>query len=243
MPQPEILRLGRRLAREIGEDDDTLRKWMAHHLAELIEAAPNDAAAADQAVDTILRVWAKREKLPGSAWPLGRYREVIQVLERLSPAAEPWRQLRAHDEAAPLAQLFSGLNRLFLLALFVHLPATDRVADREDLGGALEEDETLLVEAFNRLMAFLNQPRHEPDQPRVVVTIVDPNERDAELADESVLDPAGSESSDEGLSDRHLLELTQELVSELHESLDGVHTLMERLVARRSSPGSDDEQD
>jgi hypothetical protein len=239
MPQPEILRLGRRLAREIGEDDDTLRKWMAHHLAELIEAAPNDAAAAEQAVDTILRVWAKRERLPGGAWPLGRYREVIQVLERLSPAAEPWRQLRAHDEAAPLAELFSGLNRLFLLALFVHLPATDRVADREDIGGALEEDETLLVEAFNRLTAFLNQPRHEPDQPRVVVTIVDPNEGQAH---ESIPDSAPSEPSGEGLSDRYLLELTRELVSELHESLDGVQTLMEQLVARRSSSDDDDEQ-
>ena len=235
MPQPEILQLGRRLANEIGDDDgrDSIRRWLAHHLAELIEAAPRDPAAADQAVDTILRIWATRETLPGNAWPLARYREAVTVLERLSPAVEPWRRLRNADDAAAMADLFSALNRLMLMALLIHVPPAHRLADDGVPAEAMDEDESNLVAALNELMCFLNQPKHAPQVPKVMVTIVAPSADPEPESDPTESEDEANAVAEEGLTDRHLVELIREQVGELHGALDAVLASTEGLIAKR----------
>src|ERR1035437_1389126 len=62
---PAGLELGRHLVKEFGLEDstDTLGRWMAHHVAELMKKATCESdpelrrKAEDQAVETILRIW------------------------------------------------------------------------------------------------------------------------------------------------------------------------------------------
>src|SRR5258705_10014373 len=85
-PPKNVLGLGRHLVRELNLDDgiDTLAKWMAHHVAELIkdaETAPSGekrSRASKRATETILKIWEHRELLPSYAYPLARYNEVLR---------------------------------------------------------------------------------------------------------------------------------------------------------------------
>ena len=98
MPPKDVLGLGRHLVRELNLEDgvDTLGRWMAHHIAELLAAAENEKTAARQerarrrAEEAILRVWEHRAAMPGNAFPLRPYRDVIAVLERLRPGSRPF---------------------------------------------------------------------------------------------------------------------------------------------------------
>jgi hypothetical protein len=71
----EILELGKTIVKEMGLDDDTdtLRRWMCHHVAGLIDQAVHGQSneirrtAEREAVSTILALWEKRMALPGNA--------------------------------------------------------------------------------------------------------------------------------------------------------------------------------
>lgn len=69
-----ILKLGRNLVRQLGlvRETDTLARWMAHHVAELIhdaETAQGDSAQGARLAcqDAIIALWAHRAGLPGRA--------------------------------------------------------------------------------------------------------------------------------------------------------------------------------
>ena len=133
-PPKDVLGLGRYLVRELKFEDgvDTLGRWMAHHLAELIDAAENGETAAERlqartrAMETILKVWEHRTSLPGNAYPLAPYKDVLQVLDRLRPDHNPFRYFshyakRTKEQLA--AELFDGLARLIITLLLMKMPA------------------------------------------------------------------------------------------------------------------------
>lgn len=67
-PWPDVVRLGQRIVRELGLENtnDTLGRWMAHRVAELMQKADeasNDEErekAQSECADLILRVWSRR---------------------------------------------------------------------------------------------------------------------------------------------------------------------------------------
>lgn len=73
-PFDKLTRLGEKIVLEMGlaESTDTVGRWMAHRIAELMETAraahgtPSGAAAAKACQDAILALWQHR-----SAWPHG----------------------------------------------------------------------------------------------------------------------------------------------------------------------------
>jgi len=75
------------------EDHNTVGQWMAHHLAELIVAAQDDATTTveqrQQIVETILEVWTHRRYYPGRA-PLEEFSSVFLALDRLGDSS-PWK--------------------------------------------------------------------------------------------------------------------------------------------------------
>src|SRR3990170_1610166 len=122
-PPKDVLGLGRHLVRELGFEGqrDTLARWMAHHLAELIDKAEKGATAAQRlrarksAAEAILRVWAHRASLPGNAYPLASYKDALKILPLLHPKVNPFWHLgrqgkRGRDQLA--GALFDGLSRL-----------------------------------------------------------------------------------------------------------------------------------
>ena len=86
----EILELGKTIVKEMGLDDDTdtLGRWMCHHVAGLIDQAAHGHSnevrrtAEREAVSTILALWEKRMALPGNAYPLARFKYLLNVLLR-----------------------------------------------------------------------------------------------------------------------------------------------------------------
>jgi hypothetical protein len=122
------LGLGKHLVHELGLNDevDTLGRWMAHHVAELIhlaENAPTDAErriAENEAVTTILEIWQHRKALPNDAYPLASYEDLLKVIHRLHPDSSPYlysSELSRGEELA--AALFDRLTHLILSLLFV----------------------------------------------------------------------------------------------------------------------------
>jgi hypothetical protein len=126
------LGLGQHLVRELGFDNqrDTLARWMAHHVAELINDAKKGSTPAARstarktATDTILKIWDHRTSLPGEAYPLAPYKDVVRILVLLQPDGNPFKHFGHHagakrDQIA--ASLFDSLSRLIICLLFMRV--------------------------------------------------------------------------------------------------------------------------
>jgi hypothetical protein len=129
----DVLELGRHLVGELSyeEERDTLGRWMAHHLAELIDKAENGATGTERlkarknATKTILKIWEHRASLPGNAYPLAPYKDILKVLDRLRPDDNPFRYFGPPAETKReqlAADLFDGLARLIIALLLMQLP-------------------------------------------------------------------------------------------------------------------------
>lgn len=92
------LELGRQLATRF-DDNDIVRRWMAHHLAELVALAEDDSTTTveqrQQIIDLILKVWAYRRYYSGADL-LDGYPSVFAALDRLGEET-PWRFLQLFD--------------------------------------------------------------------------------------------------------------------------------------------------
>jgi hypothetical protein len=88
-----VLVLGHRLTAELGFADscDTLGKWMAHHVAELIENAETSTDIVlkqeyiDKAVKTILKLWQHRHTLPDGCRPFENFEPIFRAIKNLDP--------------------------------------------------------------------------------------------------------------------------------------------------------------
>ena len=148
-----ILGLGKHLVRELGLEDgnDTLGRWMAHHVAELIVTAENDSSVAvrakarKDATDVILKLWERRVNLPGNAYPLAPYKHVLQVLDRLRPEENPFAYFDRHESKGDqlCAELFDNHARLIMSLLLMKVVPTVRPT-KVDMAAIEALDETEL---------------------------------------------------------------------------------------------------
>lgn len=157
LSQPiNILALGSHLTDELGfsELNDTLGRWMAHYLAELIDKASNapegpirDAAQAMVATE-ILAIWAHRSALPGNSYPLARYKDIIAAMQLLAPGGSPWERPVSGSRTAQAGEAYEQLRQLSIACLFA-----DHFADIPNVDPAvvehLDPEERKLLEVFN----------------------------------------------------------------------------------------------
>lgn len=131
-PPKDVLELGKYLVRELDFEDgvDTLGRWMAHHLAELIHEVENGETeeeklkASQQATETILKIWEHRKNLPREAYPLARYEDLLKVINRLRISSNPYRFegynfQNKTDQIASI--LFDNFTRLILSLLLMRI--------------------------------------------------------------------------------------------------------------------------
>lgn len=186
----DVLALGQAIVRQLELDDRgaVLERWLAHHLAELMSEAdrtvgPAKAAAEQQAVDLILKLWMHRRALPEPVDPLGGYRNAIAVLSRLMPEANPWRRYRqrGHYEDI-LHEMFETLSRVVLGGiLLTQVTRAGSISDAEST--ALENEEVFLQAELERWMPFFALP---PQRPTFEIKLVDPGAaEDAKDQDDS----------------------------------------------------------
>ena len=87
-----VLELGRQLVAELGleKSTDTLSRWMAHYIAELIEVETSAAveerpSARKLCFDAILSLWDHRTRLPDGKRPFETLEPVMRAVESLDP--------------------------------------------------------------------------------------------------------------------------------------------------------------
>jgi len=163
----DVLGLGRHLVRELGLEDgvDTLGRWMAHHVAELIDKAEHGvteaerARARENATVTTLKIWEHRASLPGHTYPLAPYREILKVLDRLRPDANPFQYVGHHAEANKeklTADLFDSLVHLTIALLLMKLPPGREATNVSDaVLDALSETERRVLTALQQWSQLL----------------------------------------------------------------------------------------
>ena len=142
-PPKDVLELGKYLVRELDFEDgvDTLGRWMAHHLAELIHEAENCKTlekrleASQQATETILKIWEHRKVLPREAYPLAKYKDLLKVIDRLRIDNNPYRFYRydsdSIDEIASM--LFDNFTRLVLTLLLMKIEVLESQKTVDDV--------------------------------------------------------------------------------------------------------------
>lgn len=196
----DVLAIGREIVRELELDSrgEVLERWLAHHLAELIADADGatgaeKAATEQRAVDLILKLWTHRRALPDTVDPLGGFRDAIAVLGRMSPEANPWGRFRRRDDYTGLLhEMFKTLSRIVLAGvLLTQVRHARAITESETV--ALEDEEKLLYEEFERWNSFFTRPMPRPD---IEIRLVDPEmaeeegeNKDASEADDGDSDP------------------------------------------------------
>ncbi len=121
------LELGKRLVKELGLDQsvDTLGRWMAHYIAELIQDA--EKASAEEKPEkmqacsvAILNLWEHRRMLPDGKRPFEELEPILRTLESLNPEDDTPRYFRSvravvddaeeNDETKSWLKLIDGLD-------------------------------------------------------------------------------------------------------------------------------------
>jgi hypothetical protein len=102
-----VLDLGQALVEELGLDPgtDTLGRWMAHYIAELIEEAETAKveerpAKFGQCADAILKLWEHRHQLPSGKRPFEGLEPILRAIESLDPTDNTPRYFRSQRMAA-----------------------------------------------------------------------------------------------------------------------------------------------
>jgi hypothetical protein len=96
-----IVALGRKLVDELGlEPVDTLGRWMAHYIADLIiraESTPDKEKqfAKDECFEAILALWKHRAELPNGKRPFEDLEPVVRAIESLDPENDMARYFRS----------------------------------------------------------------------------------------------------------------------------------------------------
>jgi len=104
----EIYDLGKKLVIELGLENevDTLSRWMAHDIAELIKEAEKVTGDAKikktkECRDAILDLWKVRHELPNGKRPFESFEEIFRALESLDPQNTTPRYFRSGRPDAP----------------------------------------------------------------------------------------------------------------------------------------------
>jgi hypothetical protein len=130
-----VLALGRHIVAELQLEQsvDTLGRWLAHHVAELIARAeateePNGRATGlAEAVDTILRIWQHRAAVANRLDPLIDLRPAIQVLRTLGQEVPPWPRFSGHKRSDASWRAYQALRRLTICLALLELEGREAV--------------------------------------------------------------------------------------------------------------------
>jgi hypothetical protein len=175
---------------ELQNSVDTLGRWLAHHIAELIieaqeaQSEPQRKMALARASDIILKIWKHRAVLPGHADPMSRYKSILPVLYRLRPDASPW-EFRAGtndpiDSLVP--KIHRSVTRLVTGLLLLRVPELHKNRSRHSnaVNEFLSKDEADILEQLSiwsePLVAGLPNKSGEPGPitvPKAVLSTID----------------------------------------------------------------------
>lgn len=123
-PTPKgILAIGKALIKELSLEpgDDTLCRWMAHYIAELIVGAESATAEDRQekhtkCAETILALWKHRYELPNGKRPFEDFEPIFRTIESLDPDNDTPRYFRSVRNASVKADVNADSRKWLDLA-------------------------------------------------------------------------------------------------------------------------------
>jgi hypothetical protein len=154
LPLKDVLVLGHHLATELGFSDscDTLGKWMSHHLAEMMDRVEREENAEkkekyqQQTVELILKIWEHRSSLNGHAYPLARFRGIIDSLSILSPEVNVWERKRLGRYESLAADSFSMVVDLYRMLHFIEFASLKSVRSKQIPPSVFSDEEQKIYE-------------------------------------------------------------------------------------------------
>ena len=162
----EVLRLGAQIVLELELDQstNTLGRWMAHHLAEIMRSAEVADQASkerleERAVNLILELWAHRQHLPGNVYPLAQLADVIAVFRRLRSDALPFRGRRTNEFEELLWRVFNALQVIVIHGTLVSAKAGNIPDDRDLQTSFFSEEENDTYSVLKDWIEF-NEPNN-----------------------------------------------------------------------------------
>jgi len=120
---------------------------MSHHLAEVMDRAEQESNLEkrdeyrQQAVELILKVWKHRTSLNADAYPLARFRGVIDSLSILSPEANVWERNRLGKYESLAADTFSMLVDLYRTLHFIEFVSLKSAREKKVPPTMLSDEE------------------------------------------------------------------------------------------------------
>lgn len=117
-----MLELGKLIVHELelDRDGDTLARWMAHYIAQLVteaEGAPKGAERREKeasAAQIISKLWSHRSQYQNRINPLSDLQPIIEVLRSLDPSQSSWTLRYKLDSASPIQALYDTFQRLVI---------------------------------------------------------------------------------------------------------------------------------
>ena len=224
---------------ELQDRGSVLKRWLAHHLAEVIGEADKAAGSAKEAcearaVDLILKLWVHRRALPEQVDPLGGYRKAIKVLSYLMPDANPWaRYHRSDTYDGLLREMFELMGKIVLAGVSLTQVSHVRPVTDEELK-ALEDEERHLHSTLEQWMPVVARSSSSPE---IEITFVDPGTAESAETDRES-GPAGGFSEQEAPDEASL---HAEIASDLERMQTELTDLLTRW--RKSSPRKTEDED
>lgn len=110
---------------------------MSHHLAEMMDRVEREEnqekkeTYQQQTVDLILKIWEHRSSLDGLAYPLARFKGIIDTLSILSPEANVWERNKLGRYESLAAESFSMVVDLYRTLHFLEFVALESVRSKQ----------------------------------------------------------------------------------------------------------------
>lgn len=147
---------------------------MAHHLAELIEQARTMEGAEQRqaqavAADLILKLWSKRENLPGEAYPLKGWGRALAMLRLLEVEASPFNRISQRQIDRVLVETFDHLRTIVAHGIVLTLGTQSEPKGEDAATPFLDGEEKRFIEAMSHWFEHFRQARRSR-YPNIVIT-------------------------------------------------------------------------
>lgn len=216
-PANSVLALGRKLVEELGLEQsvDTLGRWMAHYIADLVtkaEKASGDEkkVAERECSAAILALWRHRSELPDGRRPFQALEPVMRAIESLDPENSTPRYFRA--ARPPMDEAAETSEQRRWLALADELDYSAKVL----IGYCLAEAAEAALDKSKEWVTLATEIEDD-GVPEIVVRIVSAA---ADVINESEVNEASRSLLKDRIQRLHaFLEMAESLVNTLEECL------------------------
>jgi hypothetical protein len=163
----EAIQLGKKLVAELNknDNDDTLSKWMAHYLSELVlridsEKGEQKAQLQKECAELILKIWKQKRRGNPDLHPFANLDSTLRVLNTLASESprlwsfprlqrdnDPWEQFSERIEKTSYSAFKEVLR--FTLASDVFESVMEF---KDDFGSLLDDDENEVIEKLHLII-------------------------------------------------------------------------------------------